>query len=208
MKQTLPTKKWAIILYCACVVLWLCIAFVHFIGDGLHPATSLEPTAAEPVFLSVSEHGTFTTENTDPQLIFTDINTTVRMVRLKADFDIDPGEMELFYTRSAQQGFSLQNRIIGSPQSDGSYLYTLPIGEVHSLRIDLGTSGGNTVDISFIELNSSLHFTYYFIPTLRDLLAILIFPGLLLCVFSLFHPFSFKLASFIKSKFSPKNRAS
>ncbi len=208
MKQRFPTKKWAIILYSACIVLWLCIAFVHFISDSFHPATSLDFTMAEPVFLSALEDGTFITDNTDPQLIFNDVNTNVRLVRMKANFEIDPGEMELFYTRSAQQGFSLQNRIIGSPQSDGSYLYTLPFGNVHSLRIDIGTSGGNNVDISFIELNPFLPFTHYFVPNLRDLLSLLICPGLLLCAFSLFHSFIFKLSFFLKNKSTQKKHAS
>lgn len=169
--------------YMTYLLLWMAVQLVYFIGDGLRPEQPLDAALASVENMTIAGDGLFVTENTDPQLIFTGLDTRVRLVQLSADFSITPGEMELFYSKNPDGGFSAAKRVIGIPQADGSYLYRLPAGRVGSLRIDPGTAGGNEIRIRKILLNPYLPAAAYFVPNLRDIFAFAVLPALALAAF-------------------------
>lgn len=174
--------KWLLPLcYGLWVAVWLCCALVHFVGDGLRAEQGLIPQEAAPADIQQMADGTWASASIDPQLVWEGLNAEVRTLRLRADFTLAEGEMDLFYTRKEGQGFSLNNRVIAVPQQDGSYLYTLPAGNVHSLRLDMGNANENTITIHEITLNPQLPAGQYFVPTLRDIVAALAVPGLACC---------------------------
>lgn len=183
-------KKWLpIALYGGFALVWLLGALLSFLaGRGRTPLPLNAATAvAKNLTLAaatapVAPPLAFTSDSTDPKLIFENLHTPVRHVRLLADFATDPGEMDLFYTTREGQGFSTRGRVLGVPQADGSFLYTLPpFTGVLSLRIDLGTAGGNAIVLREIVLNPALPAAHFFAPTLRQLLGLAIWPALALC---------------------------
>ena len=182
-------KKWLpIALYGGFALVWLLGALLGFLAGRSRTPLPLNAATAQTENLALAAPhapGTplaFISDNTDPKLIFENLHTPVRHVRLLADFATDPGEMDLFYTTKEGQGFSTRGRVVGVPQADGSFLYTLPPNTlVQSLRTDLGTAGGNAIALQEIVLNPTLPAAHFFAPTLRRLLGLAIWPALALC---------------------------
>lgn len=175
-------KRLPLVVYGLFLAGWLLVALVHFIGDGLRPEQALFLANAATENLQPVGENAFISDNTDPQLIFTGLEARVRLVRFRATFAIEPGEMELFYSKNPEGGFSASKRVIGIPQADGSYLYQLPAGRVGALRIDPGTAGGNAIEIDEITLNPALGPAAYFLPSLRDVMFLIWVPLLVLAV--------------------------
>lgn len=171
-------RKWLPLwCYAAALALWLALALADCIGDGLRAEAVLDPGAAAPVNMDDLGGGAYVTQNTDPQLIFENLNADVRVVRLCIEIDQPPGEMELFYTRQGA-GFSVRQRVIGVPQDDGSYLYFLPAGRVAGLRLDPGFQSGAALAIRAVVLNPRLPMAHYLWPGLRGLAALAVLPAL------------------------------
>ena len=208
-KRRALRKTWVVALcYGAFLALWLLLALVRFVGDSARNETQLTLDAATvqnllPLHIDGVGAG-FISENEDPQMMFEPIDERVRLVRFSAQFMREAGEMELFYTRKEGQGFSVAKRVIGVLQSDGSYLYALPAGEVHALRIDPGTQGGNEMIIDAVTLNPKLSPSYYFVPTLRDVMAFIIWPALWLCILWALLPLWRKAKAAVQKKWQGK----
>ncbi|MDL2219588.1 hypothetical protein LJC04_04575 [Ruminococcaceae bacterium OttesenSCG-928-O06] len=185
MKRRKPKLQTRLLLLCYAVFLlaWGVGGAVHMPGDARRQPQALSPGEAEMHNLALAQDGSFVTEGIDAQLVFSGIDAPVRTVRLRAAFAWDPGEMELFYSRKEGQGFSVRQRVIGVPQNDGSWLYTLPAGQVHALRLDPGTAGGNTVVIDELVLNPRLPAHSYFGLSLRWLVTMAVVPALACCGF-------------------------
>ncbi len=183
MKKLVPRlKKYLpILVYMLAVIIWFLVGLVNFVADDAMTQQELQAQTAQLVNLQQNENGLYVSQNSDPQLIFSGIDMPLRVVSLSASFSLPQGEMELFYTRQAGEDFSLQRRVIGVPQEGGGYMFYLPRGSVHSLRIDLGTTGGNEVQIYNIALNPALSAAHYLVPSLREVLFVLIVPALALC---------------------------
>lgn len=163
------------------VLVWLGQAVFFFASDRSREPITLDITTAQLSGLG-AEGDALETQNTDPQLVFTGLDASVRLVQLEAAFAANPGELEVFYARSAEAGFETRKRVIGVPQNDGSILYALPAGQLAALRLDLGTAIGNRVQIGAITLNPHLPASHYFVPTLRTVLAFLALPLLACCI--------------------------
>jgi hypothetical protein len=170
-------------LYGLYALVWLVAALAHLWGDAARTPLSLEMAAAETRDMMRQPDGTFLTSGVDPQFIFRDIDAEVRLVRLLASFSAEPGELELFYTRAGDAGFSAGKRVIGVPQNDGSVLYALPAGAVADLRLDPGTRSANTVAAVSLQLNPRLPAGRYLLPGLRALAGFALWPALALCAF-------------------------
>ncbi|MDL2293695.1 hypothetical protein LJC60_03590 [Ruminococcaceae bacterium OttesenSCG-928-D13] len=188
MKKTLKTRMKnrkalvALVSYGLFLLGWLGLALAGFIMGRVWPPRELDPAAATPVNLARLEDGGYLSEGVDPQLIFEGVDEKVRVLRLEAGFEHDPGELELFYTRREGQGFSPRQRVIGAPQDDGSVLFILPPGNVRALRLDPGTAGESHITIGAVTLNPRLPAAYYFVPTLGELLAFALLPALAVCL--------------------------
>lgn len=171
-----------LVCYGGFLALWLCGGLLSFaLGRGFGEA-ELPLEAAVPANLVVLEAGGWAAENEDPQLVFEDLDANVGRVRVRAAFGREPGEMALFYTRKAGQGFSPRKTVYARPLGGGVYEYRLPPGHVHSLRIDPGNQAGNTLVIESVALNPRLSLWEYLAPGLRGLLAFAILPALATCV--------------------------
>lgn len=161
---------------------WLVLALVRFVGDGQRAELSVDIASAQPYGLETSPNGHHRSVDADPQLVFSPVDEEVRLVQLRVEFTLAPGEMELFYTHSEAQDFMVQLRAVGIPQDDGSWLYVLPAGHVHALRVDLGTTVGNDIAVRQLVLNPKMPASFYFVPGLRDVAAFLLLPALVCCV--------------------------
>lgn len=169
------------------------------VADRLLPRIALPADSGQAVGMTLTEDGvpgrgvwgSFLTENGDPQLVLYPLGEEgatlpVRQVLLRAHFTRGPGEMELFYLRKVPQGeapgFHARQRVIGVPQHDGSYLYTLPPGKVAALRLDMGGYGENLVELEAVVLNPHLPLADYYVPDLRGILAGVFLPALASCL--------------------------
>lgn len=184
MKKLFKNRKTLVAFCCygLFLALWLGVSLLRLAGDSMRTQQPLEPAGARLENLTAEPNGTLTSQTVDPQLIFEGVEQKLRLVRLEADFKQDPGELELFYTRKEGQGFSMQKRVVGVPQNDGSILYSLPPGKVRDLRIDPGTAGNNTITIHAITLNPKPGAGWYLAPSLRLAAAFLLLPALALCL--------------------------
>jgi hypothetical protein len=174
--------KLPFVCYGVFTALWLLLAVWRFAADRMQPPLPLAPAAAELVNIEALPGGGCRSVSVDPQMIWRGLDEEVRQVSLRAAFEMHPGEIELFYIRRDGQAFSAKNRVIAAPQPDGSWLFRLPPGRVASLRVDLGTVNRNTVTIAAVALNPRLPAAAYFVPDLRDILALLILPALACCI--------------------------
>lgn len=190
----------------ACYILaaagWLLVSLFGFVYDRARPETVLDLAGAETVQLEAGGDGRYTTVGGDAGLVFTGVGATARQVLLAAEFEGKPGEMDAFYTRRAGQAFSAGRGFIGIPQPGGEkkplltlggrraigrpveagWLYTLPPGRVEDLRVDLGTAAGNGLRVTAVTLNPRLPASHYFVPTLRTLAGLALWPALASCL--------------------------
>lgn len=186
MKNRLTLKKWRrwlpAALYAGCALVWLCGGLLGLAQNRTGATQVLLPSAAATEGLLYGNGNMYVSENEDPKLIFEGIGHGVRYVRLNATFTADPGELDLFYTTKPGQGFSVQKRVIGAPQADGTYLYTLPpFTTVQALRIDLGTKRDNGITVADVQLDPALPAAHFLAPTLRTVVGLAALPALALC---------------------------
>lgn len=179
-------EKWRrrlpLVVYLGFAVLWLAWGLLEFAINQTGTTTSLFLTGITEEGFSYAVAGRYITEDSDPKLIFTGLDTSTRYVRLQATFSTNPHEMDLYYTTAPEEDFSVKKRAIGAPQEDGSYLYTLPpFTTVHNLRLDLGTVADNHIDIKSILLNASLPLSHFLAPNLRTVAGFAAVPTLALC---------------------------
>lgn len=184
MAERLKKKKWLlpVVCYSLFIFLWLATGLWHFVGDRMRPQLLLDPGEAALTDLAGETAGIYQSQSVDPQMVWTGVDSKVRLVALEASFGLEPGEVELFYTRRGGQGFSARMREVAAPQQDGSWLFRLPAGRIVDLRIDPGAVNQNTVEITAVVLNPRRPAGAYFVPSLRDVLAGLLLPALACCV--------------------------
>lgn len=185
-----PARLW-LCLCTAYAVLWLLHGAYGLACSRLMPLVELDAAALGVGGVAVEGMespvpGQYKTTTGDPLLVIwpdalPGAPVPVRQVQMYATFSQHPHEMELFYSRKQGQGFSIRKRVVGAPQDDGSYLYTLLPGRVRSLRIDLGSIVGNDVAISRLVLNPRLPALRYFTPTLRTFAGLAVLPALACC---------------------------
>lgn len=174
-------NKGLLLCYAAYLVLWLAQGLLWFGFDRLFTTPALlAPSMAQTQELQPVPGGLQST-GYDPQLIFTGGLGRVRRVVLVGSFDTVPGEVDLYYTRAAGDGFSPQKRVWGRLQSNG-YAFNLPPGGVAALRIDPGNLPGVTLTLEGVWLNPRQPFWQYFAFSLRGVLAFLVLPALAYCV--------------------------
>jgi hypothetical protein len=171
-------NKGIVLCYTAFLALWLLLGFVFFVWDNALPAAILDAQGGKTKQLQAEGNGWYVSTGGDAQLIFEDVNLWVRRVVLMCEFANAPGEVDLYYTRRGDEGFSARQRAHGRPLKDGSYEFALPPGQVQDIRIDPGNTGGVRVYILGVEVNPKAGFGSYFEVNLRDVLAFCVLPTL------------------------------
>lgn len=183
MKKLPMMKRIAMVCYLSFAVAWFGLSVFNFVFDSTAAQTNLDFNSAQLVEMQPAQkNGEFEITGGDPQLVFSGINLKARRVVLRAEFKRDPGELDLYYTKSETAGFSAAKRAWARPLEEWVYEYQLPPGTYHSLRLDMGSAGINEVLISSITLNEAAAPSWYFVPSMRDIMAFLIIPAIASCV--------------------------
>lgn len=125
--------------------------------------------------------GLYLSTGEDPQIIFTQLNVSLRRVVLQCHFSSPPGEVALYYMRPGEAAFSAGQRVFGRLLNNGDYEFVLPPGQVAALRIDPGNQSGMTMQLEEVVLNPTASVWRYFLPGLRGLLAFALLPALAHC---------------------------
>lgn len=171
-------NKGLVLCYAVFLALWFVLGVVLFVWDNALPAAVLEAQEGKTEQLQAEGDGWYVSTGGDAQLIFEDVNLRVRRVVLICEFAGAPGEVDLYYTRPEDEGFSARQRAHGRPMEDGNYEFVLPPGQVRDIRIDPGSTGAMRVKILGAEVNPKLGFGSYFEVSLRGVLAFCILPAL------------------------------
>lgn len=196
----ISVRKAAVSLYAAALVLWLGGSLFHMGLDATRKTQSIPLESLQMQDIQPAGDNTFITTSGDAQILIENIDSRARLVLLQAEFSQKPMEMELYYTRKPQQGFSPRHRVTGQPLPDGSYLYRLPAGHIQSLRLDPGTASDNQFVLEAILINPSMPAGFYLRPTLRTVMGLLLWPALALCAIYTIIEYDFALRVFRKKK--------
>ena len=175
-------KRIVLLCYLAFLAVWLLRGVFFFAWDRMQTPKTLPLEEGVAEGAAFTEDGIFLTEDGDPKLVFSSVNATVRRVVVHAEYEQEPGELDLYYARKEGQGFSPAKRVGARQVTPGIYEYTLPPGQATALRIDLGTVAGNRVAIREIQLNPQAGFGSYFPLTLGTVAALGLLPALASCL--------------------------
>lgn len=177
-------------LLCVCYAAFLLISLLWSAGTlaydrGLRSSGELRPLrlsveSFELYNMEAAGEGVFVSLSDDPRMVLTDCPLHVSRIDIKIDFiNMDPGEFTLFYKpRPGMEDFDANFRLWGQLQPDGSYSFTLPLGECYGLRIDPGMYAGLQMDFVDIIMNETQPVSTFFAPTNSWFAAFIIFPAL------------------------------
>lgn len=181
--------------YVVAVIVWLGGGVWSLAADTLAKAggtlyeRELTVDNFELVDMQLLEDGSYITTSGDPQMIWHNTDgMTVRTLRLTASFDRSPREMCLYYTNAEGEPFSVNKRVFAAQQDDGSYVYTLPQGNIAALRLDPCSPEENkpvTMTFSGFSLNEPAGVVSYFAPGWYGAMELVLYPGLAACALSL-----------------------
>lgn len=196
------TAFWPAVCYLLAAVVWLMLAAVHCLSDGMARGSGAlaEQTLAAADFQlvdletlgeAVDETGQsaalLRSTSGDPQMILEDVaggqieGRMVRTLRLYCTFDTDPREMCLYYTTAVGQPYSQDRRVFAASQPDGSYLFTLPRASLCALRLDPCSPEENkatTITLQKVVLNRPAGPASYFVPSWYQLYCLILYPAL------------------------------
>lgn len=183
MAKWKSSKRIVLICYAVFVAVWVLLGTFWYATDNkLEPRHILMQEATLHNLKELPEADWFISTSEDPQIIIQNVDKTVRQVILVMDNQVGFGEMDLYYTRSAEEDFTPNQRVWGALQEDGSYRYILPLGKVVALRIDPGNHSNAKMNIQGIKLNPSQGFAAYFPITLYTLALFVLVPALASCI--------------------------
>ncbi len=152
------------------IFLFLIINFGVFIIEHYWKMTgTLETITLTPdefeLYAMEKKNGSYVSVTEDSQLILNK-EMTVKNVVLDIEYQIEPGEVTMYYAVSGVGAFSDSNRIWFDLEESGVYKAEFFLGEkVHSLRLDPTIYGGNVMEINSITINVPKVFSDYFAIT-------------------------------------------
>ncbi len=197
MKQNKWKEKLSIpaLCYAVCVLVWLIGGIWSFGRDMITKSTgslyefSMQAQDFELVNMHKAPEGPYVNENSDPQMIWQNTDgITLRTLRMEAEFSHSPREMCLYYTNKPDEPFGVNKRVFAQQKNDGTYLYTLPAGNIAALRLDpCSPDEEKTVEMRFgdFKVNEPVAFWMYFAPGWYGFFRMLLYPALAAAALSL-----------------------
>ena len=167
--------------YVALLLAWLGWSLFAFGYDRQQTTTNLSMEQGEILGMEQLADGSWNTTTDDPQILFHSLQTGLRQVLLQGEFLNASGEVDAYFTRSPEEGFSSRQRVWGRQQEDGSVLFALPPGQVYSLRLDPGSAPGVGIKIQQIVLNPPTPFGVYFQLSFYQIALFVFVPALASC---------------------------
>ena len=181
-------RFWAIpaLCYAVCLVIWLAGSIWGLAADttarssGRLAPFAMEAGEFELVNMELQPDGTLYTLTDDPQMLWTNPDgRALRTVRITADYDESAREMCLYYTNAPDEPFSQDKRVFAAQSNDGSsYLYTLPQGNIASLRLDPCSVKECTITVEGIAVNEDVPLWKYFAPGWHQGFLMVLYAGL------------------------------
>lgn len=165
----------------------------HFVSGGV---TMVKEKSVVPEVLTIGDFETesmverkkdgltrYVATDSDPQLLLT-VDGTLTGVKFYMETTMPASEIVVYYTQSAEEGFSERSRVWADTVSgeDGWYRVTLPGGYVHTLRIDPSIYGGNFMTFGDFILNPEKSSADYFGISYRNLPFLVLYTGILASV--------------------------
>ncbi len=175
-------RKVVLVLYVAAAVWWLGQGAFWLLYEGGQPAQTLDLDAAVLHEVEKQGEGRYAVLGGDGQLVFEGLQAQGGRLWLDGSFQNPPREVDLYYQKTGQAGFSVKQRVFGRPLEGGGFEYRLPPGNYSALRLDTGTDPGNTLLIQKLVLHPPQALYQYFGVSLRGLVAFLLVPALASCL--------------------------
>lgn len=202
LKQWIKTLKAPIptLCYAVAILAYLLSCLLGLAADGVGKLSgsfvpfALQASDFEMVGLAQESETSWGTLDGDPQMIW--YNTegkTVRTLRFCPQYDIAPREICLYYATKEGQGFGVNKRVFPTQQDDGSYLFTLPRGNITALRLDPSSPvDGKMVTMTLTDgfaCNETTAFWQNIWPGWNGLYQLVVYPGLAAAIVSTLRQF-------------------
>ncbi len=198
--ENFTLKKMVAFSMAVIIILFLTINFGIFLIEAYQSAThQLQKIVLSPEdfeFYAIEEvDGNYVSIIDDSQLLLNK-EMVISNVTLDISYQIDPGEVTLYYANTGEGAYSNSKRIWFNLQEDGLYTAEFYLAKrVDSIRIDPTIYGGNVMQINSITFNEPKSFISYFSITPVRIYFFLICTLLLTAFFS----FIKEIALFVKS---------
>lgn len=186
-----------IICYALAAVIWLGTGAVRLAADGIRQAKGqIEPTwltwdafdaiEGQRMINGWEDHHNFVTTDADPQmhLNFENGQRLGYFVFRGMPLNKGGGEMVLYYTTRPGQAFSETQKLWASKAQNGDWYFDLGGKKVYSLRFDVGAEAGVIWHYGGILLNAPRRAASYFVPSVQQWAALLLFPLLVWAILS------------------------
>ncbi len=179
MKQTYLSIL--LICYLLSAFLWTVQGLITFLYEGGVSPLYLGLSGAELVGVEARGEDEYAVLTTDGQMYLEGLDIRGGLVVLEGEFENYPGELDLYYQRTGQTGYTESQRVFAFPMQDGGYGYRVPLGTISGLRIDTGTEAGNTLNAQRVVILPQRSVLEYFQFSFRRLMVLLILPPLVSC---------------------------
>lgn len=187
-----PRALIPLVCYALALVIWLLLCTALLISDtadrltGRLTAQTMELSQLELVELELTETaGSLLATGADPQFIWVNPDgRTVRSVTLTLRYTATPSEMSLYYIEEYGQAFGRERKVYPERGDTDTYRFTLPAVDIYALRLD-PCSFAQRLDGVSISFNTDCPVWRYFVPTWRQVFALLLYPGLTACALNI-----------------------
>lgn len=116
----------------------------------------------------------------DPWIVI-DYNGKVRSIVADFSFSSAPGEVNLYYTRGAEE-FTDRQKIWGAAQNGGAYKFVLDGGNYTRLRLDPCSIENITVQLHSLTINPASGAGVYFALSLKRVFNFILYPAVVAAV--------------------------
>ncbi len=123
------------------------------------------------------EDSGYVTVNDDPQMVYV-YDGYISEVRMEMKYSLEPGEIVMYYTNPGDAGFSPRKRIWAVPDGERGYVFSLPMQQVHEIRIDPTMYPSNRLSFGDIEVNPRTGAEKFYSVSRRQLFYFLIYAGI------------------------------
>lgn len=153
-------------------------------ATGRMQTVTLSAQDFELIGIKQLESGSFVSTDADPQMVGI-CGMPLARITLSCSFAVDPGEMMVYYTQSADQAFHPNKRYRFYADGNGSYTATMPLKKVDALRIDPTNLAANTMTIDSITLNAPKSFGQFFAVNAGDIFNLILYSTLISALITL-----------------------
>ena len=172
-----------------CVV-WTAANLIGFANEAVSRSSGKMQTVTlsaqdfQLIGIKDAANGGLISTDADPQMVL-ECSTKMARITLNCTFAIEPGEMVVYYTQKAGQGFHPNKRYRFYATEDGSYTADMPLRHIETIRIDPTNIAANTMNVDSVVLNAPKSFGQFFAVDAGDIFNLILYSTLISALITL-----------------------